>query len=163
MSTKTYKTGDKVVLPIHGVGIINAVLAKRIANTEQHVYEVTFTGSSSKVLVPVAQADAQGLRKVVDKKGIEKVFSILKNRDFKLDTQTWNRRFREYSQKINTGSVYEIAEVMRDLSVLSADKELSFGERTMLEKAQNLLVSEIAIAKARTHEKVIGEIQALFG
>ncbi len=113
-------------------------------------------------MVPVAQAEAVGLRKVVDKKAIDKVYAILKDRDFKIDTQTWNRRFREYSQKIKTGSVYEIAEVMRDLSVLSADKELSFGEKKMLDTAQSLLVSEIAIAKARTHEKVIVELQAIF-
>jgi CarD family transcriptional regulator len=160
---KTFKAGDKVVLPVHGVGVINAVLAKKIGGTDQILYEIMFAGStSSKVLMPLVQAEAQGLRKVVDKKGIEKVFSILKDRNFKIDTQTWNRRFREYSQKLNTGSVFEIAEVMRDLSVLSVDKELSFGERSMLEKAQNLLVAELAIAKSRTQEKMMGEIQALF-
>jgi CarD family transcriptional regulator len=99
---------------------------------------------------------------VIDRRAIEKVYAILRSRDFKIDTQTWNRRFREYSQKIKTGSVFEIAEVMRDLSVLSIDKELSFGEKKMLDTAQSLLVSEIAIAKARTHDKVMGELRELF-
>jgi CarD family transcriptional regulator len=162
LSTKNFKNGDKIVYPGHGVGVINAVLTKSIAGSEQRVFEISILSSGMKIMVPVIQAEAVGLRKVVDKKAIDKVYAILKDRDFKIDTQTWNRRFREYSQKIKTGSVYEIAEVMRDLSVLSADKELSFGEKKMLDTAQSLLVSEIAIAKSRTQEKVMGEIQALF-
>ena len=163
MSSKNFKRGDKIVYPGHGVGIINAICAQKIAGTEQLIFEISILGSdTTKIRVPVAQAEAVGLRKVVDKKAIDKVYAILKDRDFKIDTQTWNRRFREYNQKIKTGSVYEIAEVMRDLSVLSADKELSFSEKQMLENAQFLLVSEIAVAKARPHEKVMGEIQAFF-
>ena len=116
-----------------------------------------------KIMVPVIQADSVGLRKVVDKKAIDKVYAILRDRKCKIDTQTWNRRFREYSQKIKTGSVFEIAEVLRDLSVLSSEKELSFGEKKMLDMAQGLLVSEIAIAKARSQERVIGELREIFG
>lgn len=162
MSIKNFKSGDKVVYPGHGVGVINSLLTKLIAGTEQRVFEITILSSGMRIMVPVVQAETVGLRKVVDKKAIDKVYAILKDRDFKIDTQTWNRRFREYSQKIKTGSVYEIAEVMRDLSVLSADKELSFGEKKMLDTAQNLLVSEIAISRSRPHEKVMGEIQAIF-
>lgn len=162
MSIKTFKIGDKVVYPGHGVGEINSVKSRHIAGTEQQFFEITIIESGMKIMVPVAQADSVGLRKVVDKKAVDKVYAILKNRDFKIDTQTWNRRFREYSQKIKTGSVFEIAEVMRDLSVLSAGKELSFGEKKMLDTAQSLLVSEIAIAKSRTHERVMGEIREIF-
>ena len=115
-----------------------------------------------KASVPLSQADAVGLRRVCDRRAIDRVFTILRDRNFKIDTQTWNRRFREYSQKIKTGSVFEIAEVMRDLAVLGSGKELSFGEKKMLDTAESLLVSEIAIAKARTHEKVVVELRALF-
>jgi CarD family transcriptional regulator len=115
-----------------------------------------------KVMVPVSQATAVGLRRIIDKKAIDTVYDILRDRNFKIDTQTWNRRFREYSQKIKTGSVFEIAVVLRDLSVLSADKELSFGEKKMLDMAEALLVSEIAIAKARPHDKIAGELRSLF-
>jgi CarD family transcriptional regulator len=115
-----------------------------------------------KVMVPLSQASSVGLRKIIDKRAIDQVYEILKDRDFKIDTQTWNRRFREYSQKIKTGSVYEIAIVLRDLSVLSEDKELSFGEKKMLDMAESLLVSEIAIAKARPHDKIVGELRELF-
>ena len=115
-----------------------------------------------KIMVPVDHVEAVGLRKVASKKEIERVFQILKSREGKIDTQTWNKRFREYSQKINTGSVFEIAEVLRDLRILSGGKELSYGEKQMLDKAEGLLVSEIAVAKSRTADKVKIELKELF-
>jgi CarD family transcriptional regulator len=162
VAEETFRPGDMVVYPGHGVGKINALLAKNISGTEQQFFEIVICDSGMRIMIPVVQAKTVGLRKVVDRRAVEKVYKILRERKARIDTQTWNRRFREYSQKIKTGSVYEIAEVLRDLSVLSVDKELSFGEKKMLDTAQNLLVSEIAIAKARTHEKVMGEIQAIF-
>lgn len=162
MATKTYKIGDKVVYPGHGVGEIISIQTKSIAGTEQQFFEIKIMESGMKIMVPAMQLEAVGLRKVIDKKAIEKVYAILKDRDFKIDTQTWNRRFRQYSQKIKTGSVFEIAEVLRDLSVLSVGKELSFGEKKMLDTAQSLLVSEIAIAKSRSQEKVMGELREIF-
>jgi len=158
----TFKSGDKVVYPGHGVGQVNGIVERSILGTSQKIYEITIQSSGMKIMVPVAQAPSVGLRKVVDKHAVEKVYEILRDRNFKIDTQTWNRRFREYSQKIETGSVFEIAEVLRDLSVLGVDKELSFGEKKMLDKAKTLLVSEIAIAKARTHEKVMVELKDIF-
>lgn len=158
----SFKNGDKIVYPGHGVGEIEGIRTTVLGGQEHHIYNIKILDSGMKVMVPVSQAAAVGLRKIIDKKAIDEVFSILKDRDFKIDTQTWNRRFREYSQKIKTGSVFEIAIVLRDLSVLSADKELSFGEKKMLDMAETLLVSEIAIAKARPHDKVVGELRALF-
>lgn len=157
-----FKAGDKIVYPGHGVGEIEGIRTTVLGGQEHHIYNIKILESGMKVMVPVSQASAVGLRKIIDKKAIDEVFSILKDRDFKIDTQTWNRRFREYSQKIKTGSVFEIAVVLRDLSVLSSDKELSFGEKKMLDMAESLLVSEIAIAKARPHDKVVGELRALF-
>ncbi len=157
-----FKAGDKIVYPGHGVGEIEGIRTTVLGGQEHHIYNIKILDSGMKVMVPVSQASAVGLRKIIDKKAIDEVFSILKDRDFKIDTQTWNRRFREYSQKIKTGSVFEIAVVLRDLSVLSSDKELSFGEKKMLDMAESLLVSEIAIAKARPHDKVVGELRALF-
>ncbi len=157
-----FKSGDKIVYPGHGVGEVEGIRTTVLGGQEHHIYNIRILDSGMKVMVPVSQAAAVGLRRIIDKKAIDEVFSILKDRDFKIDTQTWNRRFREYSQKIKTGSVFEIAIVLRDLSVLSADKELSFGEKKMLDMAETLLVSEIAIAKARPHDKVVGELRALF-
>lgn len=162
-STKQgFKDGDKIVYPGHGVGIINSVITRSIGQTQAQIFDITIIETGMKVMVPVAQAESVGLRKVIDKKAVDRVFEILKDRKFKIDTQTWNRRFREYSQKIKTGSPFEIAEVLRDLCVLSSGKQLSFGEKKMLDTAQNLLVSEIAIAKARPQDKVMVEIRAIF-
>ena len=157
-----FKTGDKIVYPGHGVGEIEAIRSTVLDGQEHHIYNITILESGMKVMVPVSQAMAVGIRKIIDKRAIDEVFTILRDRDFKIDTQTWNRRFREYSQKIKTGSVFEIAIVLRDLSVLSVDKELSFGEKKMLDMAESLLVSEIALARSRPHEKVAGELRALF-
>lgn len=157
-----FKLGDKIVYPGHGVGEIEGVRTTVLGGQEHHIYNIKILDSGMKVMVPVSQASAVGLRRIIDKKAIDTVYDILRDRNFKIDTQTWNRRFREYSQKIKTGSVFEIAVVLRDLSVLSADKELSFGEKKMLDMAEALLVSEIAIAKARPHDKVAGELKSLF-
>ena len=157
-----FKTGDKIVYPGHGVGEIEGIRSTVLDGQEHHIYNITILESGMKVMVPVSQASAVGLRKIIDKRAIDEVFTILRDRDFKIDTQTWNRRFREYSQKIKTGSVFEIAVVLRDLSVLSGDKELSFGEKKMLDMAESLLVSEIALARSRPHDKVVGELRALF-
>ena len=162
MKGLNFKVGDKVVYPGHGVGEVNTVRVKKIAGTEQQFFDITIMDTGMKIMIPTVQAQSVGLRRVVDKKAIDKVYTILKDRDFRIDTQTWNRRFREYSQKIKTGSVFEIAEVIRDLSVLSIDKELSFGEKKMLDTAQNLLSSEIAVARSRSQDKVMGELRALF-
>lgn len=162
MNSIKFKVGDKVVYPGHGVGEIGNVMVKKIAGTEQSFFDILILDSGMKILVPVPQVAAVGLRKVIDKKAIEKVYQILRDRNFKIDTQTWNRRFREYSQKIKTGSLFEIAEVIRDLCVLSEGKELSFGEKKMLDVAENLLISEVAVAKSRTHDKVRGELREIF-
>jgi CarD family transcriptional regulator len=93
---------------------------------------------------------------------VEEVYEILQERDITVDNQTWNRRYREYMDKIKSGSVYEIAEVLRDLSLLKFEKELSFGERKMLDTARTLLVKELAIAQGLSEEEVLKEIQKIF-
>lgn len=158
MANKTFKIGDKVVYPGHGVGKIENLVIKTIGDTEQQFFEIFIMDSDMKILVPMAQCESVGLRKVMDKKSIERVYEILKTRNVKIDSQTWNRRFREYSQKIKTGSAFEIAEVLRDLSVLHSSKELSFGEKKMFDTAQNLLISEISVARSRSADKVATEL-----
>lgn len=159
--TEQYKVSDKVVYPAHGVGVINSIQKRKISGAEQKFYMISIIETGMKIMVPVTQAETVGLRKVVDESTVERVYDILRDRKVTLDTQTWNRRYRDYSQKIKTGSVLEIASVIRDLSVLKADKELSFGERRMLDTAQGLLVREISIAKSSTEDIVKAELQEL--
>ena len=153
-----FRVGDKVVYPTHGIGHINAIIGKNIGGKEFKFYDITIMESGMKLMVPIDQVEQQRLRPVVDKKTLQKVYAILKERTGRIDTQTWNRRYREYTQKIQTGSLYEMAEVFRDLSVLSEGKELSFGERRMLEKVEELLVSEISVAKAKSADRIKGEL-----
>lgn len=161
MNKLPFKEGDKVVYPAHGVGVIDSIQNRKISGTEQKFFNIRILSSEMKIMVPVSQADTVGLRRVVDTKTVDKIYKILKQRNVQIDTQTWNRRYREYTQKIKTGSVIEIATVIRDLSVLKSDKELSFGERKMLENAQGLLVKEISIAKCSPEEDVLEELQSM--
>jgi CarD family transcriptional regulator len=103
-----------------------------------------------------------GLREIIGQQEVPKLYSILKKRDIAIDNQTWNRRYREYTDKIKTGSVFEVAEVYRDLLMLKVEKELSFGERKMLDTARNLLVKEISLAKKVEEEQVEQDLDRIF-
>jgi CarD family transcriptional regulator len=113
-------------------------------------------------MVPTDNADAVGLREIISDKEVQNVYKILKKRDVKIDQTTWNRRYREYMEKIKTGSVYEIAEVLRNLFMLRHSKDLSFGERKMLDQAKALLVKEISLARGQKEEIIEQEIQTIF-
>lgn len=156
-----FKVADKVVYPAHGVGVIDSIEIRKVGGTEQKFYRILFPEAGMKIMVSVSQVANVGLRKVVDHKTVDEVYGILRDRNVAVDTQTWNRRFRDYSQKIKTGSVLEIAKVIRDLSALKSDKELSFGERRMLDTAQGLLVKEISIAKAKSEDVIRAELQSI--
>ncbi|MCC6933730.1 MAG: CarD family transcriptional regulator [Deltaproteobacteria bacterium] len=156
-----FRVGDKVVYPAQGVCIVDAVQSRKVSGSEQSFYMLTVIETGMKIMVPVHQVENVGLRKIVDAKTAEKVYDILRDRDIIIDNQTWNRRYREYTQKIKTGSVFEIAKVIRDLSVLKSDKELSFGERKMLDTAQGLLVKEMSIAKACPEDSIKAELSKI--
>ena len=126
-------------------------------------YMLRIVDSGMTIMIPRDNAEAVGLRGVIRKLEIPKVIRILKNRDVEVDTQTWNRRYREYMEKINTGSIYEIAEVIRDLHLLRNEKELSFGERKILDTAKSFLVKELAIAQNVKEAEILKEMRHIFG
>ena len=147
----TFQVGDNAVYPGHGVGEVTAIETKEIFGKKQVFYAITiFDNGTKKILVPEDNIESVGLRPIISKTEADKVIGILKQKDIKIDNQTWNRRYREYMEKIKTGSVYEIAEVLRDLVVLNVEKELSFGERKMLDTARTLLLKELTLATSRT-------------
>jgi len=160
----TFKVGEKVVYPAHGVGIIDSIQTRVIQGKAQTFYMLRILDNDMTIMIPTDNVAAVGLRRVIGKDMVSKVYQILRERKKKkpVDQQTWNRRYREYTEKIKTGSVLEIATVLRDLSVLKADKELSFGERKMLDLARNLLVKELSIAKAHPEEKIKQELEQIF-
>ncbi len=162
LKNSLFKVGDKVVYPGHGVGSIDDIEILKVGGSQQSFYKITILETGMTVRIPVGQVERVGLRCIVDRKTVDKVYDILRDRNVVVDTQTWNRRYREYSQKIKTGSVFEIATVIRDLCVLKTDKELSFGERKMLDTARGLLVKEISIAKSSSEDNIKRELQALF-
>ncbi len=159
-----FKVGDLAVYPGHGVGIIEAIESKEISGITQTFYTIRIKGTGMTVMVPVDNVKIVGLRKVVDEETVDKVYAILRDKNRKRevdDNQTWNRRYREYMERIKTGCVLEIAKVLRDLYNLKNDKELSFGERKMLDTARNLLVKELSIAKNIAESKVEEELNSL--
>jgi CarD family transcriptional regulator len=157
-----FQVGDKAVYPVHGVAEVVALEKRDIGGNTTPVYILKILETGLKIMVPTINAGAVGLRELISSKQVKEVYAILKSRDVPKDTQTWNRRYREYMEKIKTGSVFEIAEVLRDLCVLRATKDLSFGERRMLETARSLLIKEIALAKGVEEIKVGAEIDAIF-
>lgn len=158
-----FKVGEKVVYPAHGVGEIEAVRIQLVSGTERKFYMLRILDTDMKIMVPVDNAMAVGLRKIIDKTTVTRVYRILREKKKPhMDQQTWNRRYREYTEKIKTGSVIEIAAVLRDLLLLRNDKELSFGERKVLDTARNLLVKELSIARSHAEEKVMEDLNHIF-
>jgi len=158
----TFKVGDKAVYPAQGVAEIISIEEKDIAGSRQRFYVLRILDTDRKIMVPVSNAGAVGLRQVISEQEICEIFDILKERTIAFDNQTWNRRYRGFMDKIKTGSIYDVAEVLRDLYRLKVDKSLSFGERRMLETARTLIVKEIAIAREQTEDQVTGEIERIF-
>ncbi len=157
-----YTVGNKLYYPVHGVAELTSLESRNIGGTDCSIYVLTIVDSGLKIMVPTNNAGSVGIRPLVTSEEIDDVYEILQSKDGGTDTQTWNRRHREYMDKIKTGSAFEIAEVLRDLCLLRDKKTLSFGERRMLETARNLLVKEIACAQDKTENDVGEEIEGFF-
>jgi CarD family transcriptional regulator len=157
-----FKVGDKAVYPAQGVAEVISIEEKDIAGQRQKFYVLRILDTNRKIMVPVENARNVGLRPPISEKEIQEIFAILRERTIAFDNQTWNRRYRGFMDKIKTGSVYDVAEVMRDLYRLKAEKSLSFGERRMLETARALIVKEIAVTRANSEDKVQAEIDKIF-
>ena len=114
------------------------------------------------IMIPVENVESVGLRDIIDVEQVARVYDIMRKRDIPADNQTWNRRYREYMEKIKTGSLYEVAEVLRDLYLLKVGKELSFGERKMLDTAKSLLLKELSIAKNTDERAIMSDIKDIF-
>jgi len=162
-SVSEFKVGDKAVYPAQGVAEVVSIEERDIAGARQRFYVLRIMDTERKIMVPVKNAATVGLRQVISEGEIREIFEILSERTVAFDNQTWNRRYRGFMDKIKTGSIYDVAEVMRDLYRLKTEKALSFGERRMLDTARTLIVKEIAIARRNTEEKTLEEIEALFG
>ena len=149
-----FKIGDMAVYPAHGVGVIEKIETQEISGCQQDFYVMRILDNNMLIMIPTNNVGNVGLRDIIGQTEVTELYSILEERDVILYSQTWNRRYREYMDKIKSGSVFEVAEVYRDLLILKLEKELSFGERKMLDTARGLLVKEISLAKKIEEEKV---------
>ena len=158
-----FQVGDLAVYPAHGVGKIEAIEC-RVINGEKHdFYIMKVLENNMLIMIPISNVESVGLRDIIDEKEIPKVYEVMKSKKDALnDNQTWNRRYREYMDKIKTGSLYDVAEVFRDLSLLKLTKDLSFGERKLFDTAQILLVKELSTAKNTDEETIISELESFF-
>jgi CarD family transcriptional regulator len=157
-----FKVGDKAVHPAHGVGEVTAVSQRDIGGTKQMFYELKILDNGMKVMVPTAAATTVGLREIMSEKEANAILVTMKAREVAVDVQPWSRRFRVYTEMIKSGQPTEVAKVLRDMNRLKFDKDLSFGERRLLDQAKSLLMKELAFAKKMTEEKMADEVKRIF-
>lgn len=148
-----FNVGDKIVYPMHGAGTIDAIEQKDILGEKQDYYIIKMPGEV-KVMVPTNKADQIGVRNIIDKNEANKVLEILESNETEM-SNNWNKRYQENMNKMKTGSIYEIADVVRNLSYKQKEKGLSTGEKKMLNNAKQILVSELVLAEHATEPEVV--------
>jgi CarD family transcriptional regulator len=155
-----FKVGQKAVYPAHGVGVIKRIESRKIGGTNQDFYVLQILSSGATLMVPTTSSERAGMRGLISDDEIASVYNILRSPG-RVSHTTWNRRFREFNDKLRTGSVGDIAEVLRDLCSLRGDKDLSYGEKKMMDKALSMLVAEISAAAGRDASSVEAELNQL--
>jgi CarD family transcriptional regulator len=159
-----FQIGDLAVYPAHGVGRIEAI-ESRVVNGESHdFYIMKVLENDMLIMIPTWNVESVGLRDIIDQKDIPKVYAVIQNKqeDSLGESQTWNRRYREYMEKIKTGSLFDVAAVFRDLSLLKTTKDLSFGERKLFDTAHTLLVKELSTARQTDEAIIAAELEGFF-
>lgn len=156
------EVGDKVVHPAHGLGEIMAIEHREIGGAKGEFFIIRILDNGMRVMVPRTSAQAAGLRPVMSSKEAEKVLETMRAREVAVDLQPWSRRFRAYTEMIKSGSPHEVAKVLRDMYRLKFDKELSFGERRLLDQAKSLLLKELAAAKGLTEAALQARVDEMF-
>ena len=147
-----FNVGDKIVYPMHGAGVIDAIEEKDILGEKQAYYILKMPGEV-KVMVPVDKAEQVGVRNIIDKSSADKVFSVLSQDETEME-KNWNKRYRDNMDKLKSGDIYEIADVVRNLSFKHKEKGLSTGEKKMLENAKQILVSELVLAEQSNKDEM---------
>lgn len=156
-----YNVGDHVVYPMHGAGVIVAIEEREVLGERQKYYIMQLPIGDMKVMIPMNSVEDLGLRQVISEDEVERVYQVLQGEETAMSSN-WNRRYRANMEKIKSGDIYEVAEVVRNLTIRDAEKGLSTGERKMLDTARQILVSELVIAQNSTKEEVEDAIQSIF-
>ena len=153
-----FNVGDKIVYPMHGAGTIDSIEEKDILGEKQSYYILKMPGDV-KVMIPTAKAEEVGVRNVIDKNSAEKVFGILGQDETVMD-KNWNKRYRDNMEKMKSGDIYEVADVVRNLAFKQKEKGLSTGEKKMLNNAKQILVSELVLAEHANQDEVESQIES---
>ncbi len=143
-----FEIGDKIVYPMHGAGVVEAIEEKEVLGSKRQYYIMRMPIGNMKVMVPLDNVNEVGLRSVIGRDDVDSVISILRQEDTEMSTN-WNHRYRSNMEKIKTGNIFEVAEVVRNLVHRDKEKGLSTGERKMLENARQILISEIVLAQGK--------------
>jgi len=153
----TFKVGDKVIYPNHGLGIVERIEEKTILGTTCGFYHLRIVANETTVLVPVANVDGVGLRRAITDEEVERLFGLLG--DGKIDNhQNWKGRFKDNSDKMRSGSIYDVADVLKSLTFLAKSKSLSFREKRMLDRAKFLIISEVSEVMRETAASIEGRV-----
>jgi CarD family transcriptional regulator len=153
----TFEVGDKVIYPNHGLGIVERIEDKTILGTTCGFYHLRIVANDTTVLVPLANVDGVGLRRAISDEEVERLFTLLG--DGKIDNhQNWKGRFKDNSDKMRSGSIYEVADVLKSLTFLAKSKSLSFREKRMLDRAKFLIISEVSEVMRETALAIEGRV-----
>jgi CarD family transcriptional regulator len=154
----TFQVGDKVIYPNHGLGVVQGIETKTILGTTCGFYHLRMVANDTTVLVPLDNVDGVGLRRAVSDDEIERLFNLLG--DGKIDNhQNWKGRFKDNSDRMRTGSIYDVVEVLKSLTFLARSKNLSFREKRMLDRAKFLVISEISEVSREKSDSVEGKVE----
>ena len=155
----TFELGDKVIYPNHGLGIVERIEEKTILGTTCGFYHLRIVANDTTVLVPVSNVDGVGLRRAISDEEVERLFGLLG--DGKIDNhQNWKGRFKDNSDKMRSGSIYEVADVLKSLTFLAKSKSLSFREKRMLDRAKFLIISEVSEVMRETAVAIEGQVES---
>lgn len=157
-----FKIGDMAVYPTQGVGVIEDIENREYSGQSQRFYILRIVDSDMKIMVPVGNAGNVGLRRLIDQNCITGIFDALAEPTDHGKIASWSRRQREYNDKLKTGDLLEVAEVLRDLYQISSAKELSYGEKKVLEQARKLLITEVALAEGAKEDQVTQRLEKIF-
>ncbi len=153
-----FGVGDYVVYPNHGVGIIEDIRQTQIAGLDQDFYHLRILANETTVMVPVGNSKTVGLRKIFGKTDVRKLFSHLRDSEFETHSN-WKGRYKENSEKMRSGHLFDMADVLKNLQHLSQRKALSYREKRMYDKAKTLIISEVAMVQGRPEQEILGELE----
>ncbi|SHJ85822.1 transcriptional regulator, CarD family [Malonomonas rubra DSM 5091] len=157
-----FKIGDMAVYPTQGVGVIENIESREFSGHEQKFYVLRIVDSDMRIMVPTGNVSNVGMRRLIDQKHITSVFDALAEPNESGKIASWSRRQREYNDKLKTGDLLEVADVLRELYQISSAKELSYGEKKVLEQARKLLVTEVALAEGEKEDQITKRLENIF-